>query len=112
MCGFEGIHGVVIHGVEFLLAKPVEDVDGQQLEQNVDKACVVLHVHWQAVVRHLTDDPGTTTSALIHLQNEGKRQTRMNYLDSMIHVKKDKSNQKTLRNLLRHSAALHSDVTS
>lgn len=90
MCRFEGIHGVVIHGVEFILANPVEDVDWQELEQDVDKACVVLHVHWHAIVRNLTDDPGTTSSAHIHLQNKTKRQTstRMSYLIS----KEDESN--------------------
>lgn len=67
MFGFEGIHGVVVHGVEFVLANPVKHVDGQQLEEDVDKARVVLHVHWQAVVGNLTDDPGATTSAHIHL---------------------------------------------
>lgn len=74
MCRFEGVHGVVIHGVEFLLTDPVEDADWQQLEQDVDKAGVVLHVHWQAIVRHLTDDPGTATSAHIHLQKKIKKQ--------------------------------------
>ena len=81
MFGFEGIHGVVVHGVELLLANPVEDVHWQQLEQDVDKARVVLHVHWQAVVRHLTDHPGTTTSAHIHLQEiRRKPLLGMNYL--------------------------------
>lgn len=76
MVGFECIHGVVIHGVEFLLTKPVEDVNWQQLEQDVDETRVVLHVHWHTVVRNLTDDPGTTTSAHIHLQSES-----MSYLE-------------------------------
>lgn len=43
--GFEGIHGVVIHGVELLLAEPVKEADRQQLEEDVDKARVVLHVN-------------------------------------------------------------------
>lgn len=75
MIGFKGIHGVVIHGVEFLLAEPVKGVDRQQLEEDVDKACVVLHVHRQAVIRNLTDDPGPTTSAHVHLRNERNNQT-------------------------------------
>lgn len=64
---FQGVHGVVIHGIEFMLPNPVEDVDGQQLEQDVDEACAVFHVHWNAIIRNLTDDPSTTTSAHIHL---------------------------------------------
>lgn len=43
---FEGIHGVVVHGVEFVLAVPVKEVDWQELEQDVDEARVVHHVHW------------------------------------------------------------------
>ena len=75
MFGFEGIHGVVVHAVDFPLAYPVEDAKWQPLPQHVDKARVIVNVHWQAVVRHLTDHPGTTTSAHIHLQKESKRQT-------------------------------------
>lgn len=75
MFGFEGIHGVVIHGVEFCLTQPVKDSDRQQLGEDVDKACEVLYVHWQAVFRNLTDDPGSTTSAQIHLHHKGKSQT-------------------------------------
>lgn len=69
MCRPEGVHGVVVHGVEFTLPDPVEDVDGQHLEQDVDKPRVVLHVHWQAVVGNLPDDPGATTSAHVHLRD-------------------------------------------
>lgn len=43
--GLEGVHGVIIHGVQFVLAVPVKEVDWQKLEQNVDEAGVVLHVH-------------------------------------------------------------------
>lgn len=69
MFRLEGIHGVVIHGVEFSLRDPVEEVYGQQLEQDVDKPRAVLHVHWQAVIGNLTHDPGATTSAHVHLWN-------------------------------------------
>lgn len=69
MRGLEGIHGVVIHGIEFALPDPVEDADGQHLEQDVDKPRVVLHVHWQAVIRDLADDPGAATSAHVHLRD-------------------------------------------
>lgn len=104
MCRLEGIHGVVVHGVEFALPDPVEDADGQHLEQDVDKARVVLHVHWQAVIRNLTDDPGATTSAHVHL-----RDTCTDYQEERSALKSMK--MKNL-NLLGHSAALHSDVTS
>lgn len=80
MFGFEGIHGVVIHGIDFLLAEPVEETHRQQLEHDVDKPCVVLHVHWQAVVRNLTEDPGTTTSAQINLHNEKKLNQESDHL--------------------------------
>lgn len=104
MCRLEGIHGVVVHGVEFALPDPVEDVDGQHLEQDVDKPRVVLHVHWQAVIRNLTDDPGATTSAHVHLW------------DTCIDYQEERSVLKPMKmknlNLLGHSAALHCDVTS
>lgn len=32
VCRLDGIHGVVVHGVEFALPKPVEEIDGKQLE--------------------------------------------------------------------------------
>lgn len=81
---FEGVHGVVVHGVEFLLPNPVENVDRQHLEQDMDKPGVVLHVHWKAVIRNLTDDPGTTPSTHVHLHNRHVRQTSTygNYLQS------------------------------
>lgn len=66
--GFQGVHGMVIHGVKFLLTKPVEETHGKQLEQDVDESCVVKHVNWRAVIRDLTDDPGSSTGADVHLQ--------------------------------------------
>lgn len=76
MFGLECIHGVVIHGVEFFLTKPIEKVYRQQLEKDVDKTSVVLHVHWEAVVRDLTDDPSTATGAYVHLERPGRRAAR------------------------------------
>lgn len=64
--GFEAIHGVIIHGVELFLTKPVEKSHWQQPEHDMDKACVEP-VHWKTIVRNLTNDPSTTTSAQIHL---------------------------------------------
>lgn len=104
MCRLEGIHGVVVHGVEFALPDPVEDVDGQHLEQDVDKARVVLHVHWQAVIRNLTDDPGATTSTHVDLRDK--------YMDYQEERSLLKSIKIKYLNLLGHSAALHSNVTS
>lgn len=43
---FEGVHGVVVHGVQFVLAVPVKELDWQELKEDVDEAGVVLHVHW------------------------------------------------------------------
>lgn len=77
MFGFKGVHGVVIHSIELLLTKPVKEVDWQQLKQDVDEACVVLHVHWQAVVRNLADDPGTSASANINLQDDREREKQL-----------------------------------
>ena len=68
MLGLDGVHGVVVHSVHFPLTKPVEEGDGQELKQDVDKACVVLHVQRQAVVRDLADDPGPAASAQVNLQ--------------------------------------------
>lgn len=43
----------------------------------MNKACVVLHVNWQTIVGNLTDDPSTTTSAHVHLE-DGKDRIHQN----------------------------------
>jgi len=68
--GLEAVHAVVVHGVEFILSNPVEEVDGQQLEEDVDEARDVLHVEGNAVVGNLADDPGAASSAHVNLSSE------------------------------------------
>lgn len=62
---------MVIHRVEFFLPKPVEQTHWEKLEHDMNEARVE-HVNWQAVVRHLSNDPCTTASAQEHLQGARK----------------------------------------
>lgn len=72
----------------------------------MDKPRVVLHVHWQAVIGNLTDDPGPTTSAHEHLWNRSETH-------ASVKTRKDRKSVKMkCPNLLGHSAGLHSDVTT
>ena len=64
----QGIHRVVIHGIQLAFPYPIEKIDWEELEEDVNKSGVVLHVHGQPIVRHHTYDPGSTASTHIHLQ--------------------------------------------
>lgn len=102
---FEGIHSVVIHGVEFVLSDPVEHVNGQQLKQDVDEACVVFDVYGKAVVRNLADDPGPATGADVYLPGDVKIQLTAGTQTGLIQ-------HKSFSYLLGHPAALNGDVAA
>lgn len=81
---FQAVHGVIIHGVQFFLTKPVQKSHWQQLQHDVGEPRVEP-VHWQTVVRNLPNNPSTAPSAQIHLQGKREQQktSSVNYILSI-----------------------------